>query len=256
MSRAGHDAASPVPAPRWLVEVPLAHQGLHGPGVARNSLAAFEAAALAGVGIELDVRITGDGVAVVSHDRGVATSDGRTVRIDRCSMAELATLRLAEGGEPLPTLAEAFAVVAGRVPVMVEVKNETGSVGAVESATAQVLDGRGDPLVVASFNPMTLRWFRRHAPEFVRVQTAGADGVPSMARRVLARMIRADLGAPAALSWHLGRLGQPAPVAARAAGMPVVAWTIRTVDDLAVARAGADNVIFEDLSVAEVTGSG
>ena len=44
---------------------PFAHRGLHGRGAAENTLAAFERAADAGFGIELDVQFTKDGKIVV-----------------------------------------------------------------------------------------------------------------------------------------------------------------------------------------------
>jgi hypothetical protein len=47
--------------PSWLVDVPLAHRGLHGDGVPENSLPAFAAAAAAGYGGELDVARRGAG---------------------------------------------------------------------------------------------------------------------------------------------------------------------------------------------------
>src|SRR5437879_8039104 len=47
---------------------PFAHRGLHGGGRIENSRAAFIHAIEAGFGIELDVQLSGDGVAMVFHD--------------------------------------------------------------------------------------------------------------------------------------------------------------------------------------------
>ena len=44
---------------------PLAHRGLHGPGVPENSMAAFRAAVAQGYGIELDVQPAADGFDVL-----------------------------------------------------------------------------------------------------------------------------------------------------------------------------------------------
>ncbi|MGB7404326.1 MAG: glycerophosphodiester phosphodiesterase family protein, partial [Pacificimonas sp.] len=48
---------------------PFAHRGLHAPdGAIENSLAAFDAAIDAGLGIELDVQLSREAMAVVFHD--------------------------------------------------------------------------------------------------------------------------------------------------------------------------------------------
>ena len=52
-----------------LFAPPVAHRGLWRPdGAPENSLAAFQAAAAAGYGIELDVQLSADGEAMVFHD--------------------------------------------------------------------------------------------------------------------------------------------------------------------------------------------
>lgn len=55
-----------------------AHRGLHGPGVPENSLPAFRRAARKGVGVELDVQLTRDGVPVVFHDKSLLRMCGWT----------------------------------------------------------------------------------------------------------------------------------------------------------------------------------
>lgn len=233
-------------APSWLSEVPLAHRGLHGAGVPENSLPAFDAACEVGVGIELDVRVTADGVPVVSHDRDLRHSIGDPRLVAALTWEELEGLRLVDSDEGMPTLAAALDVVAGRVPVMVEVKNEGARAGKAEAAAAAVLEGRDAPMVVASFNPMTVRWFSRHLSHLPRVQTGGShDVVPRFVRPMLGRMIARGVGDPVALSWDVNRLDDLLVTAARAVGTPVVCWTVRTPADLENARAGADNVIFE-----------
>ncbi len=251
---------SPDGVPDWVVEVPLAHRGLHHPAgghgaaVPENSLAAFRAAADAGVGMELDVRLTRDDVAVVAHDRSLLRTTGADLLVDRCAHDELADLRLEGTGEHLPTLAEALAAVDGRVPVMVEVKNEGLRAGRVEAAALEVLRGYDGPACVASFNPLTVGWFLRNEPRLLRAQTGGADdALPAVVRRALTRMLQRGFGRPDFLSWNVARLDDGFVTDARADGVPVVAWTVRTPEQLVAARAGADNWIFEGLPVADVS---
>ena len=70
-------------------------------GYARNSFAAFKAAAQAGFwGTEFDINMTADGQFLVFHDEVI---DGR--RIDQTDYSALKDYRL-ENGEPIPTLDE------------------------------------------------------------------------------------------------------------------------------------------------------
>lgn len=242
------------PVTSWVGAVPLAHRGLHADGVPENSLAAFEAAVAAGVGVELDVRLTSDGIPVVVHDRDLRRVTGHALQVARTSTGDLAGLPLLGASDQfVPTLAAVLDLVAGRVPVMVEVKNEGARAGALEAAVAGVLEGRGGPIVLASFNPQTIRWFARHAPAVPRCQTGGsADAVPAAARPALRWVLSRLPGAPTLLSWNVHRLDAPVVLAVREAGLPVTCWTVRDLDDLALARAGADNCIFERLAPHEV----
>lgn len=240
---------APVP-PRWLREVPLAHRGLHGADAAENTLAAFAAARAAGVGVELDVRLSADGVPVIAHDASLQRIAGVGGTVGRRTAAQLAALRVGGTDQGVPTLAEALAML-GDAPVMVEVKSLRPRAGAIETATAAVLDGHRGPWCLASFNPATLRWFRRHRPGTVRVLTAtdpGGSRLPARASRRLAALPDLVDVAPAAVSYRLAGLPAPAVTAWRASGGLVVAWTARTAEDLAHAARHADNVIFEDVA--------
>lgn len=234
--------------PPWLREVPLAHRGLHdGHQRPENSLAAFAAAAEAGYGVELDVMLSRDRVPVVSHDPTLERSADRPDRIADLTVAELAAVTIGGTREHVPTLAAALAVLRG-VPVMVEVKQPALRAGALEAAIAPVLDAHPGPACVASFNPATLRWFRRRRPEAVRVLTAGPiDGVrlPRAVRRRLAELKDVKSVAPHAVSYDLTALPNGPCDAWRGRGGVLVTWTADSPPALARARELADNVIFE-----------
>lgn len=76
----------------------LAHRGYHA-GVPENTMAAFEAALRLGVdGIETDVRLSGDGLPVIIHDR---------VTPQKRAIAELTRREIEDDvGHPVPVLAE------------------------------------------------------------------------------------------------------------------------------------------------------
>jgi glycerophosphoryl diester phosphodiesterase len=244
--------------PGWVVEVPLAHRGLHGPGVPENSLAAFAAARDAGVGVELDVHVTADAVPIVLHDPDLARVAGVELDVRRVPLGAVREHALADGSS-VPTLVEALDEI-GDAPVMVEVKNAARGAGVVEPPTALVLDELvGRRLLVASFHPGSLRWFRLHRPSVLRAQTIGlptASRVPATVAGPVASLVAVGRAAPHVLSCSVTGLAHSAVRRWREEGGLVDAWTVRTRDELADARAGADNVIFEALPASAVLAAG
>jgi glycerophosphoryl diester phosphodiesterase len=189
----------------------LAHRGVwrHAP---ENTIAALTAAL--GVpgcdGVEFDVRVSADGVPVLCHDETLQRVFGRSERVD-----ELRAGALEEVG--VPSLADALAVIPHRAAVDVDLK------GRHDRAVVEVLaSGRGPGLVngvVSSFIPETLervaglapgwpRWLNAHEMSSAKIQEA------------------ADLECQA-ISADFHAIDAGSVAAARAAGLEVVAWTVR-----------------------------
>ena len=144
---------------------------------AENTLEAFDLAVSLGAdAVEFDVRITADGHPVVMHDPAVdRTTDGSGLVRD-LTLAEMRSLSIAASGggvASVPTLAEALALLSGRVAVDVEIKNipgepdfEAGRELAVEALHA-ALDATafvGD-VIVSSFNPLSIAASKAMRPE-------------------------------------------------------------------------------------------
>lgn len=236
-------------APRWLVEQPIAHRGLHDATRPENTLAAFEAAATAGYPIELDVHCSRDGVVVVFHDDTLDRLTARTGRLDQALWGELRTMAIGHSDQTIPSLDEVLDLVADRVPVVVEVKNGNRP-GRLEHEVAQCLSRHRGRHTVQSFNPRTLVWFRRHAPRLPRGILAtdfSAEPMPTHHKILLRHLALAPMVRPAYIGYDLRCLPYWAPTGLRKLGVPLLAWTIRNVEDLARARRLADNVIFESV---------
>lgn len=151
------------------LDVHYAHRGLwdHDAGIPENSLAAFARAADAGFGIELDVQLSADGTVYVFHDEKLARMTGCDKRLSACSSAELDSLRLDGTDERIPRFSEVLSLVGGRVPILVELKGESTDTALCPETDALLAEYRG-PYCVESFNPMLLRWYRKHRPEIYR----------------------------------------------------------------------------------------
>lgn len=215
----------------------FAHRGLHGPGVPENSLPAFAAAIRAGAGIECDLRLSADGIPLVFHDRDAARLCGNPVVLSAAPAERLSALRLAETGEGIPALADLLGLVAGRVPLLLELKIER-NVPRFSAAVVAALADYDGPVGVMSFAAGVGRWLRLNAPR-VRRGLVVSERVSPLAR--WARIRRAD---PHFLAVKRTEIGKPWLRAARAA-MPVYCWTVRTADERGSAAVHADALIWE-----------
>jgi glycerophosphoryl diester phosphodiesterase len=227
-----------------LGAAPFAHRGLHGGARVENSNGAFRAAAEAGYGIEMDVRLSADGQAMVFHDETLDRLTGKNGPVAALTAAELRSIRLYTSNEVMPVLGEALAVIAARVPVLIEVKAPDRHVALLCQAVERGLEGYAGPVGMMSFNPEVGRWFGRHAPQRLRglvVSEHGKKGLRGRIERPLALWrSRADF-----LAYDIRDLPSPFAAAARARGRKVFTWTVRSEAERGRAALHADQIIFE-----------
>lgn len=252
---------APALDPSFLT-TPIAHRGLHdkAAGVIENSRAAVSAAAEAGYGIEIDVQLSADGEAMVFHDDRLMRVTGEAGRVRTRTARELGFIELTGGEETIPTLAEILAIVGGRVPILVETKDQHGGLGPVdgrlERRAARLLSAYPGPAALMSFNPHSVAICAEAAPDIARGRVTcafRADDWPNVAhaRRAELRPLR-DLDALRCgfISHQHGDLHSNEVREVKEAGLPILCWTIRSRDDEATARRVADNVTFEGYAAA------
>ncbi|WP_269077986.1 glycerophosphodiester phosphodiesterase family protein [Sphingobium quisquiliarum] len=227
-----------------MTERPFAHRGLHGPGVSENGMAAFRAAIAAGHGIECDVRLSRDGVAMVFHDAALSRMTGVEGELSAWTAARLDQMTLRDGGT-IPRLDALLALCGTEVPLLIEIKVMGRHAGPVCEAVARDLARHsGAKAAVMSFNPIAMRWFARRMPRMARglvVTEQGAQGWRAQARRGLALW----LAQPDFVACDIRDLPSPLSTRARDEGLPVLTWTVRTDDDRARAARHANQIIFE-----------
>lgn len=243
---------APAPAPErvaWLRGAIFAHRGLHGTGRPENSLGAAAAAIARGLGIECDVHKTADGQAVVFHDYVLDRLTGASGELRDHTAAELGQIALAGSTETIPTLRALLDLVAGRVPLLIEIKSPRDQrIGALCLAVRRVLEGYLGPHAVMSFDPRVGHWFAAHSPHTVRglVVTEHEDkALPGRLRRHL-WLWRAR---PDFLAYDIRDLPGRFPAAQRRRGLPLATWTVRSAKLLERARAHADAPTVEGAGV-------
>ena len=235
----------------------LAHRGLHDGARPENGLSAFAAAIAHGFGIECDLQPARDGTVMVFHDEGLGRMTGHRAEIRDLTAAELAGLRLSGSNDRIPTLADLLALTAGRVPLLIEIKDQSGDLStgdaAFVSAIGAGLQGYAGPVALMSFNPELVAEAHRLRPDLpVGLVTCdySADEwpmIPEARRAHLRRIADFDRVGAGFISHDRADLANPAVAALKARGVPVATWTIRNPLQAAAARAqGADFLTFED----------
>lgn len=243
--------------PQVFLDRPLAHRGLHDveDGRPENSLASIRAAIAFGYGIEIDLQISKDGQAMVFHDYDLQRLCGVKGAVCQRSAEELWQTPLIGGGEGVPTLRQVLELIDGRVPLLIEIKDQDlrlgANIGDLEQATVQTMKSYTGPVALMSFNPHSVAKLAELAPGIPRgLTTCNYDKedwllVPDARREELAEIPDFERTGSCFISHQQDQLDSPAVTRLKAQGTPILCWTIRSEEQESEARKVADNITFE-----------
>ena len=239
-----------VRAPVWLTGTTYAHRGLHSHTVPENSLAAAEAAISRGLGIECDIQRSGDGAAIVFHDWDLERLVGATGKVGQESTEFLLGCSLL-GTDQTPILFREFLkVIDGRAPLLIEIKSKPDysvDVSCIEVAQA-LADYAGDHAVM-SFDPRVPQWFASHSPGTCR-GLVGTDSYLNGFEHMWRDASVIEQASPDFLAIDRRDLAKSEAASWRAAGKPLLSWTIRTGEQWTEAEVLADALIAEGEALA------
>ncbi len=239
----------------WLSARPIAHRGLHDASACliENTASAFAAAIAADYGIETDLQISADGEAMVHHDDALGRlTDGHGPLAGMTATA-LKAVPFKATADRIQTLGELCDQVAGRVPLLLELKGHFDGDVRLVQRVSDVLNSYAGPVAVMSFDPGLIEAARAIAPGLPRGIVAERhyahhewDRMPKPAKRRLAHLLHMHRTRPHFAAYAVKDLPSPAPVLARLLfGLPLLTWTVRSEADRKTAARWADQVIFE-----------
>jgi glycerophosphoryl diester phosphodiesterase len=237
----------------WLVARPIAHRGYHdrSKGVIENTRAAFDAAIAKNYAIECDLQLSGDGEAMVFHDDTLDRLTEASGPVMALSAKELGKIAFKNADAKIESLEALLAQVAGRVPLIIEFKSHWDGDMRLAARALAVLEPYGGPYALMSFDPDIVAYFREMSPATVRGIVADRiiddyyTHLP-MARRLEMRSFsHAMRTQPHFISFCAAELPFPPVGNLRAAGLPVISWTIRTRAQADHARRYSDQITFE-----------
>ncbi len=243
--------------PASFLDRPIAHRGLHDPAFRRleNSMASFQAAIDAGYGIELDVQVSRDGVPLVFHDYDLSRLTGAKGPVAQRRVDELTQFRLNNDPGTIPTLTDVLGLIAGQVPVLVEIKDQDGDlgprIGGLSQAVATLLHRYKGDVAVMSFNPHHINDLKRLLPDVPRglvTDPFNAKDWPTIGegtRMRLADIPDFDAVEASFISHNVNDLDAPRVAELKRMGAAILCWTVRSARQEAKAREVADNITFE-----------
>ena len=230
----------------------IAHRGASAEAP-ENTLAAFARALAAGAdGVELDVQVTADGVPVVCHDATLRRLTGRPGTIARLTRDQLRAVRIR--GEPLPTLADVLALLAGRAVAQIEIKHGVPVAPVVRAVQRARAAGAA---IFASFDAAVVAEARGLAPGVPRMLICGHRRLrpagPAARVEALVPILAALGAAGVSLDWRAVRAPGFIP-ALKSRGPCVWCWTVNDPRLMRrLADWGADAILSDDPALLRAT---
>ena len=242
-------------APNWLTARPVAHRGLHdiSRGIVENMPGAVQAAIAGNFSIEVDIQLSSDGEAMVHHDHALGRLTEVTGEVVEKTAAELKAVRFKDTDERMMSLPDLCAMVAGRVPLVIEVKSRFGGDRKLVKRMAEVLASYQGPAVGMSFDPdqvLALRELVPNRPRGIVAQRSYEDeywAYLTQEQRDSMLYLRHGLQTqPHFVAFKVDHLPAPAPwIARKLFGCALLGWTVRTPEQRTRVGQYADQMIFE-----------
>lgn len=145
--------------PTAFLDRPIAHRCLHDvtDGRPENSYEALDRAINLGYPVEIDLQCSKDGVAMVFHDDRLDRLTTHQGALRDFQASELSGIRLSGGVRTIPRFDEFCAHLAGRVPILIELKDQSGQLTGSDSrfitSIAKTLATYQGEVALMSFNP-------------------------------------------------------------------------------------------------------
>ncbi len=226
----------------WLTAQPIAHRGYHDMNrtVWENTLSAFSRAVEAGFAIECDLQYAADGVPVVFHDDKLDRLCAIPGDVRAKTSVELGMLSIGGTKDKVPTLAQLLKLVAGRVPLVIELKGRKDDDEGFVASVLEIIEDYDGPIALMSFDHWLLKELKElGAPRPVGL-TAGGIEPETFFVHEEAMQLGLDF-----ISYFYGDLPNPFITKERKAGIPIITWTVRDRQAVEKTFAEADQMTFE-----------
>ena len=219
-------------------------------GIPENSLAAFKNAVDHEYPIELDVQKTVDDQLFVLHDYNTKRVCGRDFETKELHSDMLTKFKLLGTDQCIPLLADVLELVDGKVPILIEIKNEKVSAGKLEYLLHEMLTAYHGEIALESFNPLSIRYMSKRNHDYIvgqlSYQFEGKDNIPAPIRGLLKSCRLNFISKPDFIAYDIKSMPQNFLTALKNGGdTALLGWTVRDENDVRFAGSQCDNYIFE-----------
>ncbi len=242
-------------APGWLTARPIAHRGLHdhARGVIENMPSAIDAAVAGNFAIEVDLQPSADSEAMVHHDYALGRLTQGSGELLSLTAEQLKQVGFKHTSDRMMTLGDLCARVAGRVPLVLEVKSRFDGSRTLVRRMAEVLASYTGPVAAMSFDPeqvVAIRDLMPGLPRGIVAERHYTEGewkqLPPEKTRDMTGLRHAFRTQPHFVSYRVDDLPSPAPwIARNIFGCALITWTVRTPEQRARTLRYADQMTFE-----------
>lgn len=240
------------PPMKGIVGWDYAHRGLHNARnrVYENTMEAFTLAVQKGYGMELDIQFTKDFQLVVFHDFTLFRMCGVDKRVDELTYDEISKIPIKGGSARIPLFQDVLDMVAGRTPIIIEIKSEKRSSDICRKAN-EILDLYNGVFCIESFNAFVVYWYAKNRPDFVYGQLSmnfmkSGKKENRWQRFLLTNLLLDFLQKPDFIAYSHNDSGNISlQICKRLYKLVCVAWTITSQEEYNKARGFFDIIIFE-----------
>lgn len=222
------------------------HRGIHNSDIPENSIPSFEKSIELGFNIELDVKLTKDNKIVVFHDSNLKRLTGIDKDISKCDLDYIKSLRLNKTKYSIPTLEEVLKLINGKVKIYLEIKSENNTKKICTKILETISSYNGE-ILIASFNPFDLLWFKNNAPNYDRIQLSmnNFHKFNKLIRFILKNTMLNFLTRPTFISYKFDELSDKLEKQYNKENIKTLAWTIGNQKDFDIAIRKYNGVVFE-----------
>lgn len=210
----------------------IAHRGYSGVYPENTLLALREASKLNVDGIEVDARVTKDGIVVLMHDETVDRTTNGSGKVEELTLEQIKSLDAGSWkderfrGESVPMLSEALEQLPNDLVMYVEIKPSNAAKHVVSVIEGSDAVGR---VVICSFHASTLKEANTLCPLLPSVLITGSCKNMDEFKRLVD--VALECGANG-LSIHYGSITAEFVRYAHQRAMGVVAWTVNDLETL------------------------
>lgn len=234
----------------WLIDNYIAKFGFVEEDAPENTIKAYKNAIKKGYPILIQVQMLDDGEIVCFNGKVLSTTTKASGYISKLTLDELKEIKICDTNETIPTLEEALNVIAGKVPVVIDINND-GTVGKFEQKVSDILDdyivkhNLFDSVAVMSLNPYTLEWFLAQAPWFPRILRSGKFKVKmygSIKAKQLTKLKLFKIALPDFICYNAKDL--PNRYVKHVKPVCVIAYNVKNQQEYMEVAKHCDNIIF------------